>query len=144
MSAVRALLARALVNRPTVLILDEPTSGLDIRGREELLSVLEDLSTQADRPALVMITHHVEELPRATTNVLLLDDGHAAGQGRPAEVLTSERLTRVYGCPVELRETDGRYFPARRHARLAGVTVARGCRRSYDAADGYTRSVHQA
>ena len=107
---VRALVARSLVGRPTVLILDEPTSGLDIRGREELLSVLEDLAEEPDRPALIMITHHVEELPRATTNVLLLDDGRSAGQGRPGEVLTSDLLTRVYGCPVELRETDGRYF----------------------------------
>lgn len=107
---VRALLARALVNRPTLLILDEPTSGLDIRGREELLSVLETLATEPDRPALVMITHHVEELPRATSNVLLLDDGRSAGQGQPATVLNSELLTRVYGCPVELRVTDERYF----------------------------------
>ncbi|HEX8324506.1 MAG TPA: ATP-binding cassette domain-containing protein [Tepidisphaeraceae bacterium] len=107
---VRCLLARALVNRPTVLILDEPTSGLDVRGREELLAVLEDLATEADRPAVVMITHHVEELPRATTNVLLLDEGRVAAAGRPADVLTSERLSAVYGCPVELRETDGRYF----------------------------------
>jgi iron complex transport system ATP-binding protein len=107
---VRALLARALVNRPTLLILDEPTSGLDIRGREELLSVLEDLATEADRPALVLITHHVEELPRATSNVLLLDDGASDGQGKPADVLNSELLSRVYGCPVELRVTDERYF----------------------------------
>ena len=107
---VRALVARALVARPTVLVLDEPTSGLDVRGREELLAVLEDLAAGADRPAVITITHHVEELPRATTNVLLLDDGAAAATGRPADVLTSERLSRVYGCPVELRETDGRYF----------------------------------
>lgn len=107
---VRALVARSLVNKPTVLILDEPTSGLDIRGREELLSVLEDLSTEPDRPAVLMITHHVEELPRATTNVLLLNDGQAAAQGEPGHVLESALLSRVYGCPVELRETDGRYF----------------------------------
>lgn len=107
---VRSLVARALVGRPALLILDEPTSGLDIRGREELLSVLEDLADEPDRPTLIMITHHVEELPRATTNVLLLDDGQAAAQGRPGDVLTSDLLTRVYGCPVELRETDGRYF----------------------------------
>lgn len=107
---VRALVARSLVNRPKILILDEPTSGLDIRGREELLSVLEDLAAGPDRPAVIMITHHVEELPRATTNVLLLDDGTAACQGKPSDVLNSALLTRVYGCPVELRETDGRYF----------------------------------
>lgn len=107
---VRALVARGLVNKPAVLILDEPTSGLDVRGREELLAVLEDLATEADRPALIMITHHVEELPRATTNVCLLDDGRVSAQGKPDEVLTSERLSQVYGCPVELREADGRYF----------------------------------
>ena len=107
---VRALVARALVSKPTLMILDEPTSGLDIRGREELLSVLEELAEEPDRPALIMITHHVEELPRATSNVILLEDGIAAASGRPADVLNSDILSRVYGCPVELRQTDGRYF----------------------------------
>ncbi|MGC4031556.1 MAG: ATP-binding cassette domain-containing protein [Tepidisphaeraceae bacterium] len=107
---VRSLLARALVSRPKILILDEPTNGLDIRGREELLSVLEDIATEPDRPTVIVITHHVEELPRATTNVLLLDDGRVSASGKPAEVLTSERLSTVYGCPVELNQTDGRYF----------------------------------
>ena len=106
----RTLLARALVSRPALLILDEATSGLDIRGREELLAVLDRVAGEADRPTVITITHHVEESPRATTNVLLLDDGIVAAQGHPRDALTSERLSRVYDCPVELHEQDGRYF----------------------------------
>lgn len=107
---VRTLVARALVGRPSVLILDEPTSGLDVRGREELLSVLEDLAAEADRPATIVITHHVEELPRATSNVLLLEEGRVAASGRPKDVITAERMSRVYGCPVDIAERDGRFF----------------------------------
>jgi len=106
----RALLARAMVSRPALMILDEATSGLDIRGREELLAVLDSIAAEKDRPTVIIITHHVEELPRATSNVLLLDNGDVSAVGRPGEVLTSERLSRVYGCPVELQERDGRYF----------------------------------
>lgn len=106
----RALLARSLVSRPVLMILDEATSGLDIRGREELLAVLDGVADRPDRPTVITITHHVEELPRATSNVLMLDNGQVAAAGRPGQVLTSEMLSRVYGCPVELQERDGRYF----------------------------------
>lgn len=107
---VRTLVARALVSRPKLLILDEATSGLDIRGREELLFVIDELSYEPDRPALITITHHVEELPRATTNVLLLDDGAAVAAGAPADVLTGRQLSEIYGCPVEIRQIEGRFW----------------------------------
>lgn len=107
---VRALMARALVSEPKLLILDEATSGLDIRGREELLFVIDELSQEKSRPALITITHHVEELPRATTNVLMLSEGTVAAAGEPAEVLTGERLSHIYGCPVEIRRIEGRFW----------------------------------
>src|SRR5262249_42630785 len=90
---VRALIARALMHRPTLLLLDEPTAGLDILAREQVLATVQAMLTDpADAPTVVMITHHVEELPPATSLVLLLDQGKIAGAGTPEQVLTTELL----------------------------------------------------
>lgn len=107
---LRTQLARALVVKPAVLILDEPTAGLDIRGREELLLLIDELSSREDAPAVIMVTHHVEELPLQTTNVLLLDDGRCAALGTPQTVLTGDLLSRVYRCPVDVTRRDGRFY----------------------------------
>ena len=61
-------------------------------------------------PTVVMITHHVEELPPATSQILLLDQGTVAGVGSPEEVLTNESLMRVYRCPLEVRHEEDRYY----------------------------------
>jgi iron complex transport system ATP-binding protein len=107
---VRALLGRALVARPKLLLLDEATSGLDLLAREQVLATVEALfHTDAPPPTVVMVTHHVEELPPATGNVLLLDDGRVAASGRPEEVLQGEILSRAYRCPVQVRREGGRY-----------------------------------
>ncbi len=113
---LRTQLARAMIVQPSVLILDEPTAGLDIRGREELLDLLEHLRDSPKSPALIMVTHHTEELPRGTTNVLLLDNGSVKATGTAAEVLTSDQLSSVYGCAVEVHPADGRYYL---HARVS-------------------------
>jgi iron complex transport system ATP-binding protein len=107
---VRTQVARALVAEPKLLILDEPTAGLDIRGREELLAVVDSLQHHPRRPAVIVVTHHTEELPRATSNVLLLAEGRNAGAGRPESVLRGDVLSRVYDCPVDVRRIDGRYY----------------------------------
>ena len=106
---LRTQLARAMIVKPKVLILDEPTAGLDIRGREELLELLDDMGSEPHAPAMVMVTHHTEELPRRTSNVLLLDNGVASATGTPEAVLTGERLSQVYGCPVEVHVAERRY-----------------------------------
>ncbi len=109
---LRTQLARAMVVRPSVLILDEPTAGLDIRGREELLDLLDSMANDTDGPppAMIMVTHHTEELPRRTSNVLLLDDGAANVTGTPEVVLTGGRLSKVYGCPIDVHVAEGRYY----------------------------------
>jgi iron complex transport system ATP-binding protein len=109
---VRCLIARALAGEPQLLLLDEPTAGLDLLAREQVLATVQHMfqPPHRDPPAVVLITHHIEELPPATSNVILLAEGRVAGSGRPRDVLRSDRLSGVYGCPMTVERQDGRYF----------------------------------
>jgi iron complex transport system ATP-binding protein len=107
---VRSLIARALVVQPSLLLLDEPTNGLDLLAREQVLATVQKMFDEPGRsPTVIMITHHVEELPPATTQVLLLDEGKVAAAGKPEEVLRSEVLSQVYRCPLQVVHSNGRY-----------------------------------
>jgi iron complex transport system ATP-binding protein len=107
---VRALVGRALVHRPPVLLLDEPTAGLDLRSREQVLGTIQRLvSAPGNQTTVVLVTHHVEELPPITSRVLLLGDGRVAAEGAPREVLQSDILSGVYGCRVVVRHSHGRF-----------------------------------
>ena len=105
---MRCLIARALVVEPELLILDEPTAGLDLVARERVLATVQRLARGG--PAVVVITHHTEELLPETAAVLVLKDGAAAAAGRPADVLTSAVLSDVYGVPVDVSERGGRFW----------------------------------
>jgi iron complex transport system ATP-binding protein len=106
----RVLLARALVRRPPLLLLDEPADGLDLPGREALLAALASLAGEQPAPAVVTVTHHLEELPATTTHALLLRAGHVAGAGPVADVLADDPLTACFGAPVSVsRHDDGRW-----------------------------------
>jgi iron complex transport system ATP-binding protein len=106
---IRCLIARALVIKPQLLILDEPTAGLDLRSREQVLSSVQKLLTPTG-PALLMITHHIEDLLPQTTHVLVLNEGTVAAAGDPQKVLKSSLLSRVYQCSVQISKHDGRYW----------------------------------
>jgi iron complex transport system ATP-binding protein len=108
---VRALIARSLVQKPKLLILDEPTAGLDLLAREQILATIQSLFEQPhDPPTTILITHHIEELPPATSSVLLLKEGMAAAAGAPRDVLTPPILSNLYNCPVQVRESSGRFY----------------------------------
>ena len=106
----RTLIARALMPNPELLLLDEPAAGLDLGGREDLLKRLNALAADPQSPATIIITHHVEEIPRGTTHCLLLSEGLVVAQGPLSEVLTATNLSMAYDISIELNETDGRYF----------------------------------
>ena len=106
----RAIIARALANLPELLILDEPTSGLDIAGREQVLATIEMLNALPDRPTVIMITHHVEELSPKTSQVFLMRQGKFLAAGDPKDIITPESLTQTFGCKVYVRQLHGRYW----------------------------------
>lgn len=101
----RVLIARARMARPRLLILDEPCAGLDPVARTRFLGEIEALARRPKAPALVLVTHHVEEITPAFSHVLLLRGGRVLAAGPRAEVLTSRRLSAAFGCPVRLRRS---------------------------------------
>lgn len=107
---MRNLIARALVTQPGLLILDEPTNGLDPLAREQVLGTIQMLIKSGAGPTVVLITHHIEELPPGTSQVLLLDGGKPAASGTMEAVLRPEILSRTFGFPVEVRQSGGRYY----------------------------------
>lgn len=106
----RGLIARALVHLPQLLILDEVTAGLDIAGREQVLATIEQLLAAPDAPAVIFITHHVEELSPRTDAVYLMREGRFVAHGPPAQIITPEQLSETFGCKVYVRRVHGRYW----------------------------------
>ena len=105
----RVQIARAIMTDPELLLLDEPAASLDLGAREELLILLGGYAQAPTTPAMVMVTHHVEEIPVGFTHVLLLRDGRVVSAGPLAEALTSENLTEAFGVPITLTADAGRY-----------------------------------
>jgi len=105
----RVQIARAIMTDPEILLLDEPAASLDLGAREELLQLLSAYASSADAPAIVMVTHHVEEIPTGFTHALLLAEGRIAAAGPLSEVLTAERLSGAFGLELEVTEQDGRF-----------------------------------
>ncbi|WP_295011103.1 ABC transporter ATP-binding protein [uncultured Microbacterium sp.] len=105
----RVQIARAVMTDPELLLLDEPSASLDLGSREELLGLLSGFAQSPTTPAMVMVTHHVEEIPVGFTHVLLLRAGKVVASGPLAETLTAETLSEAFGMPIALDRADGRY-----------------------------------
>jgi len=105
----RVLLARMLMNEPGVALLDEPTAGLDIGGREELVADLAAWARDPRRPAIALVTHHLEEIPPAFTHALVLKGGATLASGPLAEIVKSETLSEAYELRLTVDERVGRY-----------------------------------
>ena len=111
----RVQIARALMTDPELLLLDEPAAGLDLAGREQLLGRLATLAADPDAPTMVLVTHHVEEIPPGYNHAMLLRAGEVVAAGPADDVLTSAALSETFGLSLSLSRDDGR-FTARRAA----------------------------
>jgi iron complex transport system ATP-binding protein len=105
----RVQIARALMTDPELLLLDEPAAGLDLGGREDLVRRLGELAADPDAPTLVLVTHHVEEIPTGFSHALLLRDGAVVAQGLLRDTVTGENLSETFGVPLRVSYVDGRF-----------------------------------
>lgn len=118
----RALIARALIAHPRLMLLDEPTTGLDVAAREQLLETIDDLAHSAPEVASILVTHHLEELPESTTHALVIAHGAVVAAGPADEVVTTEIISHAFEHPITVTKEDGRWSArAVRERRTAGA-----------------------
>ena len=110
----RVLLARALANDPSILLLDEPSARLDLAGREQLVAALDAVAGGPDPIPLVLVSHHVEDVPGSMTHVALLKAGRILASGPIDEVLDAETLSDCFGLALQLQRRAGRLSACRR------------------------------
>jgi len=106
----RVQIARSLMADPELLLLDEPAAGLDLGGREDLLSRIAALSRDPGAPVLVMVTHHVEEVPAGTTHAMLMRKGTVIVAGPVQAVFTQRNLSRCFGVPLIVERRADRWI----------------------------------
>ena len=105
--AHRLLIARALVHDPLALLLDEPCNSLDFRAAIELRGILRKLAKSGT--GILMVTHHLPDVIPEIDRVILLREGRIFADGPKAEILTTDRLSELFGLPVELARRNGSY-----------------------------------
>ncbi len=106
----QVLLARALMGRPELVLLDEPAAGLDLGAREQMLARLAELASSSAAPPMVLVTHHLEEIPPGTTHAALVRDGRLMAQGPVADVLRSDTVSACFGVDVAVERTGRRWY----------------------------------
>ncbi len=109
----RVLIARTLMTAPALLILDEPAAGLDLGARETLVERLASLAAEPSPAGIVLVTHHLEEIPPRFDRALVLADGRALAAGPIERTLTGTTLSSAYGTPLRVEATGGRYSARR-------------------------------
>ena len=105
----RVQIARSLMPDPELLLLDEPAAGLDLGGREDLLRRIAMLARDLKAPTMVMVTHHVEEVPDGITHAMLLRRGSVLAAGPLPEVFTEQNLSRCFGVPLIVESNQARW-----------------------------------
>ncbi len=105
----RVQIARALMADPELLLLDEPAAGLDLGGREDLLRRIAALAVDPRAPMMVLVTHHVEEVPPGFTHAMLLRRGTVLAAGPVRQVFTEPNLSRCFGVPLIVEQRDERW-----------------------------------
>ncbi|MDR0342353.1 MAG: ABC transporter ATP-binding protein [Nocardiopsaceae bacterium] len=105
----RVQIARSLMPDPELLLLDEPAAGLDLGGREDLVRRIAVLATDSKAPTMVMVTHHVEEVPEGMTHAMLLRRGSVLAAGPLEDVFTEGNLSRCFGVPLLVERHHSRW-----------------------------------
>lgn len=105
----RVQLARSVMTDPELLLLDEPVASLDLGAREQTVSLLGDYASSDSAPAMVMVTHHLEEIPSGFSHALLLNAGSVVAQGEIDQVISSDRLSDTFGFALEVTRNEGRF-----------------------------------
>ena len=107
----KVLIARARMTRPYLIVLDEPCAGMDPGARENFLATLGRIAHQAKIPALIYVTHHIEEILPFFKKVLILKDGQVIHSGKTDRVLKGDVLRKLYGVSLNVMKKKGRYWP---------------------------------
>lgn len=121
----RVHIARALMADPEILILDEPAAGLDVAGREDLVARLSNLAADPMSPTLILVTHHVEEIPPNFTHALLLSDAKVSSVGLINDVIKSQPMSTAFKASLEVEFGDDRWY-------ARGAQPSRGRRARHD------------
>ncbi len=109
----RVQIARSVMTDPELLLLDEPAASLDLGAREELLQLLGSFASSSESPAMVMVTHHVEEIPAGFTHAMLLAQGKVQASGPIAEVITGDKLSATFGLELVVSTSENGRYAAR-------------------------------
>ncbi|MBI9017615.1 MAG: ATP-binding cassette domain-containing protein [Phycisphaerae bacterium] len=105
----KTLIARALVNKPKLLVLDEPCSGLDPAAKELFLKDIENLVSHHDAPGIIFVTHHIDEIREWITNVFIIKDGQKLADGHTGNVLSNEILSQAFNCNCKVLNDNNNY-----------------------------------
>jgi iron complex transport system ATP-binding protein len=105
----RAQIARAVMPDPELLLLDEPVASLDMAAREHTISVLGNYASAPTAPAIIMVTHHIEEIPAGFTHALILSRGQVYAAGEIDSTLTTEKISGAFGFGLEVSKEGGRF-----------------------------------
>lgn len=106
----QVLIARSLMGAAELILLDEPAAGLDLAARERMITRMGSLASDASVPAMVLVTHHLEEVPPGFTHGLLLAEGCLLAAGRLGDVLTGPLVSKCYGIQVRVGHVGGRWW----------------------------------
>ncbi len=105
----RAQIARSVMPDPELLLLDEPVASLDLAAREQTISLIGAYASEPAAPAIVMVTHHLEEIPEGFTHALIVSGGQVHAAGPIEQTLTSDKLSSAFGVSITVELVDGRY-----------------------------------
>ncbi len=103
----RALIGRALVHDPEALIFDEPTNSLDPGAVREFRALLRQLAREGR--SVILVTHHIADVIPEIERVILLQDGHIVADGPKTELLTSARLSKLFGAKLRVVRSGGQF-----------------------------------